>query len=93
MNQTHLRLKVTDSFYIKTDRYNYILIEKYMAKDKDGNPKMREHKQFFPNLEQCLRRVRECEGKFCHNFDELYEVLQKSYVLDAETADSVGSES
>ena len=82
-------IKVNDNYRIESDYYNFILIEKYMGKDAEtGEPKEHERKQFFPNIEQCLRRVRENEIKACFDIDEVVAVLQKSYELDKISAEA-----
>lgn len=81
-------IKVNDNYRIESDRYNFILIEIYEGQDKDGNPKTQEREQYFPTIEQCLRRVRQNEIKACFDIDEVLAVLKKSYELDRISAEA-----
>ena len=81
-----LRLVINDSFRIEADKYQYILIESYMGKDKDGNPKMMEHKSYYPTLEQCIRAVRNMDIKRSSTIDEIFDALMRSYALDKQSA-------
>ena len=44
--------KISENYSIRKDRYQWILIEHYMAKDKDGNPKELTRDSYHSDLKQ-----------------------------------------
>lgn len=90
MKYLPLKIKVTDTFTIRADRYNYILLESYETTSrKTGKPMTRERESYYPSIEQCIKAVRQHEIKLCPGIDEVLECLQRSYTLDKEVSDAV----
>ena len=79
-------IKIDDTWSISSDRYNFIVVETYTGKKKDGTPKKQTHKTFHPNLEQCLNYIRRQDCKNAETVEELFKALEKSYKLDSDSA-------
>ena len=47
-------IKIDERYSITSDRHNWIVIETYEGKGKDGLPKPQTREHFFPNLAQCI---------------------------------------
>ena len=76
-------LIINDKFKIDSDKYQFILIETYEGKDRDGYPKQHERMTYYPCLEQCLKAIRDEECKEAGTVAELLEALHKAYELDS----------
>jgi len=88
MKYLPLKIKVSDNFTIRADRYNYILVETYESLSREtGKLEIRERESYYPSIEQCVRAVRQHQVKLCEGIDELMEALQRSYTLDKEVCD------
>ena len=47
--------KVSDNYSIRKDRYQWVLVEHYLAEDKDGNPKEATRDSYHSTLEQVAK--------------------------------------
>lgn len=68
-------IKVNDRFSIDKDKYNWILLETYTGKDKDGNPKEHTRETFYANLGQIAQEIINRRCKECDSLDEIIKLL------------------
>ncbi|MDB4352400.1 hypothetical protein OAA60_03105 [Porticoccaceae bacterium] len=54
----------------------------YEGQDKDGNPKTQYRQTYYPNLKQCLGKVREEMAKDCQSVTELISLLETADSMD-----------
>lgn len=72
-------------YRVEADKYQFIVVERYTGKDKDGNPCEQERDiGYYPSLELVLRRIREDLVKDSSTVEEILKALYASYSLDRE---------
>ena len=71
-------MKINDRFSLTSDKYQWILIERYEGKDKDGNPKQNERQYYYPNLKQVANKLLDIDCKEYESFQELLDMLERA---------------
>ena len=87
-----MKIQVSENFYITADRYNWIAVEIYKGKDKNGNPKKQERETYHPSLERCLNHIRDTDMKSSETLEQLHKALSYSYTLDKLSVDKFAKE-
>ena len=71
-----------EDFIIKEYSAGWSVDSPYIGKDKRGNDKLQHRQTYYPNLKQCLGKVRDVMAKDCKSVTELIGLL-----VDAEATD------
>ena len=79
-----------EGFIIKKYAEGWSVDSPFPSKDKDGNPKTGYRQTYYPNLKQCLGKVREEMAKRCESVEELIYLLEQAERIDIEVLDANG---
>lgn len=79
-----------DGFIIKKYSEGWSVDSPYVGKDKDGNYKIQHKQTYYPNLKQCLRKVRDVMAKDCESAEELITLLESAESIDIEVLTANG---
>lgn len=74
-----MKIKIDDRFHIDIDDRNYTLVETYMGKDKDDNPKEQTTKiAYFTTLASAINRIiriKDAENKDTVELEEYIKIV------------------
>jgi len=71
-------MKIDEKYSVSTDKYNWIITETYLGKDKDGNDKSHTRDHFFPRLSWCVNWLINNNCKQAETLEEIKAELQKA---------------
>jgi len=71
-----------EDFIIKEDHAGWSVDSPYMGKDREGNEKLQHRQTYYPNLRQCLGKVRDVMAKDSESVTELIELLTQAESID-----------
>lgn len=74
-------IKVTDRWSVYRDKYQWVLVDTYAGKDKDGNAKDHTRETYHPWLDYAMRSAadRDCEGAgVFSDIEKAYKNIQDS---------------
>ena len=78
-------IKLTEKWSVYRDRYQWVLVETYVGKDRKGNPKEQEKEHYFPWLSQALRRAadRDCENAVAlSDIESRYNAMTEAFIAN-----------
>lgn len=78
-------IKVNDRFSIDNDKYNWILLETYTGKDRDGNPKKHTKETFHANLGQIAQEIIDRGCKECDSLEQIMDLLADAATITEDT--------
>ena len=78
-------IKINDEFSMDRDKYQWILYQSYLGKDRDGNPKTHTRETYYSKLDQIAGAIIDKSAKRCETIEEL--VLMMNYAANIVTKD------
>ena len=71
-------IKINEKFSCERDKYQWVLTETYLGKDKDGNPKAHTRETYHPKLEQVFSHVIDKTCGDCESLEEMKDMLMNA---------------
>lgn len=71
-----------ENFIIKKHHQGWSVKSPYMGVDEDGNEKLHHRQTYYPNLRQCLGKVRDVMAKDCESVEKLTSLLDSAESMD-----------
>lgn len=71
-------IKLSERFSVDSDKYNWILHEYYLGKDKDGKPKTQSRVTFHATLEQVAKKIVEQSAKERESLERMLKVMRNA---------------
>ena len=74
-------IQINDRWSVYRDKYQWVLIETYTGKDKDGNTKTHTRETYHPWLGMAMRWAAECDCEGADSFksiEEAYEAISEA---------------
>ncbi|PCI54190.1 MAG: hypothetical protein COB36_10900 [Alphaproteobacteria bacterium] len=82
-------MKIDEKYSVRSDTYNWVITEKYLGKDGDGNEKHHTRDHFFPNLSRCVNWLINNNCKQAASLQEIKEELEKAEAICKEVLHKV----
>ena len=82
-------MKIDEKYSVSTDKYNWIITEIYMGKDKGGNDKEQTRDHFFPSLSWCVNWLINNNCKEAKTLQEIKLELKKAQDICKEVLSKV----
>ena len=88
-------IKYNDRFSIDSDPHNWILLETYKTKSKEGNPIDKVKKTYHPSMSHCIKTLTDLECKECESLEEVVRLVnahnkKAQDIFDAVREEKVG---
>ena len=79
-------------FEITSDKFNWILIEHYDGRDKQGNDKQQSRETYHGTLQQCCQEMIQREAKHADDLESLLATIQQSTNIIAHACEGIKKE-
>jgi len=71
-------IKFNDRFEFERDKYQWILTENVLGKDKNGNDKIKQEKTFHGTLRQVIGVIIDKEVGNCEDLEQIIDLLSNA---------------
>lgn len=71
-------MKIGDKYEITSDRFQWILTERYMGKDNKGNDKEHTRESYYATLEQCCNQIVQRDAKQAETVEQVVTAILES---------------
>ena len=71
-------IKIGEKWKLRTDPYNWILVELIPSKDKNGNDSIREKLRYYPSFRLVAKTIIDLEIMQAGSLDEILAMLDKA---------------